>query len=364
MNMSVAVPPSGRNSLNTNTLPDGSAGVAPTGPAAAGNLGFDNRKAFDRAWDDNWVPPVMPKPRPPLHALELAGNTELVRQVNELLYADKPNPADIQSLMDLMSTKIMELAINGEALSVQDRKTRIEANQKAREKELMVAREKAVDAEKNKEWTKFWNMLKAVGTWIVAAAVTVASFMTGNPLGVAFGMYMLANATMDVVDAVRAYQGKDPIGWRLSVGELAGWIAKKLGADEQTQAIVNAVTEIVFGIAMAFATGGASLATSGSNVASNIARLGMAINAVASIAKGIQTIKTAILKYEQAESKARLDRLKVLLDRLQADMERSNDLLKVLQEAISAIWDAAADRLKMSNEAQQRIWGGGRRNMI
>lgn len=364
MNMSVAVPPSGRNSLNTNTLPDGSAGVAPTGPAAAGNLGFDSRKAFDRAWDDNWVPPVMPKPRPPLHALELAGNTELVRQVNELLYADKPNPADIQSLMDLMSTKIMELAINGEALSVQDRKTRIEANQKAREKELAVAREKAVDAEKNKEWTKFWNMVKAVGSLIVAAAVTVAGVMTGNPLLAAYGLYMAANAVMDVVDAVRAYQGKDPIGWRLSVGELAGWIAKQLGADEKTQAIVNAVTEVVFNLAMMVATMGASSASSMSNIGTAMARIGGVINGVATVAKGISTIRNALLKFEQAESKANLDRLKLILDRLQQDLERSNELLKVLQEAISAIWDAAADRLKMSSEAQQRIWGGGRRNMI
>ena len=63
-------------------MPDGMLGVQQS--AAAGNIGFDNRSSFDRAWDNNIVPPQL-KPRPPMHALQLAGNTELVRQVNELL---------------------------------------------------------------------------------------------------------------------------------------------------------------------------------------------------------------------------------------------------------------------------------------
>ena len=144
-----APPPMGTASGNTTPV------ATPT-VAAAGNIGLSTtqRSAFDRAWEDSWVPPAPEKPRPPMYALQLAGNTELVRQVNTLLYTKDVSVGDLQSLMDLLSTKVMELSINGEMMSVKDRQNKIQANLKEREKEFAIAKEKAIQAEKDKEWKK------------------------------------------------------------------------------------------------------------------------------------------------------------------------------------------------------------------
>jgi hypothetical protein len=210
-------------------------------------------------------------------------------------------------------------------------------------------------------------MLKSVVSVVVSAAVLVAGVMTANPLLAAYGAYMLVNATMDVIDSVRAYQGKDPIGFRLSVGELAGWIAKQAGADEKTQAWVNMGTEILFGLAVgggASMLGAAKAATPALTTVNRISQAAQVVQGLVNIGQGIAKIQMAYNKYEQADVKSRLDRLQVLYDQLQKQLERSQDLIKNLNEAIGAIWDTAADRLKTTREAQDRVWGGGRRNMV
>jgi hypothetical protein len=287
-------------------------------------------------------------------------------------------------IMELIKVKVMELSITGEMESMKDREGKIKENQKAREKELQVAKEKAIETEKNKDWNKFWGMMKAVGSVVLSAAVIAAGAMTGNPLLAGYGVYMMVNATMDVVDAVRAYQDKEPIGFRLSVGELAGWIAKEaFGADKKTQAYVNAGFEIAFGVVMTMGAGAVSagkaaaaaakLAEAGAaaekvskayTVGQYIGRVGQVIQGVSGFAQGHSAIQIAYLKYDSAESKAKLAQLNVIYDQIQKQLEQSNDLLKTFNEAMASVWETAADRLKNADESQKRIWGGGRRNMV
>ncbi len=371
------------------SLPDGTPTGAAQGPAAAGNLGgFEARSAFDRAWDKNIVPPNI-KPRPPMWALQLEGNTELVRQVNELLYSKTASPTDILSVMDLMKAKIMELAIDGETMALADMTKRIENNQKLREKDMAIAKEKAQVAEKNKEWTNFVNILKSVASVaasviaIVAGALMIATGVGAAPgaIMMAYGVYSLVNSTMDLVDAIRTSQGKEPIGFRLTVGELAAWIAKQAGADEETQAYWRIGAEVALAVIVTVATLGTAGASASAGAAANIAKaaeasakvakmaklFGMGANIVkgaADIAGGIMTIQNAKLKYEQAEIKSRLDQLQTLLDKLQADVEKSQELLKTLNETLMGIWDVAAERLQVLRDADRRVWGGGRGNMV
>ena len=110
--------------------------------------------------------------------------------------------------MNLLSTKVRELSSNGEMMSVKDRQDKIQANLKEREKEFAIAKEKAIQAEKDKEWKKFTDMLKSVVSVVVSALVLVAGVMTANPLLAAYGAYLLVNATMDVIDSVQAYRGE------------------------------------------------------------------------------------------------------------------------------------------------------------
>lgn len=346
--------------------------------AASGNVGLGAPpSAFDLAWDDSWVPPAPEKPRPPMFALRLAGNTELVRQVNTLLYTKDVSTGDLQSLMDLLATKVMELSIDGEMMSVRDRQKKIEANQKERDKEFEIARGKAIAAQKTAEWDKFFGMLKSIGSVVLSAAVIAAGVVSGNPLLVGYGAYMMVNAVMDVVDSVRAYQGKDPLGFRLSVGELAGLIAKKcFDADEKTALWVNLGVEIGFGLLVGGAAAAANAskvakaadaATQVSKAATMAKRIGQGaqiVQGVVNMASGLNKIQLAYDKYAMAETKARLDRLQLIYDQLQKQLETSQELIKTLSEAMSAIWESAGDRLKTSREAQDRIWGGGRRNMV
>ena len=350
------------------------------GVTAAGNVGLTatSKQAIDRAMDYNYVIPEPEKPRPPMYALDLEGNSELVRQVNTLLYDKNATPQDIMQIMELIKVKVMELSINGEMESMKDREGKIKENQKAREKELQIAKEKAVEAEKNKDWNKFWGMMKAVGSVVLSAAIIAAGVMIGNPVLAGYGVYMMINATMDVVDAVHAYQDKEPIGFRLSVGELAGWIAKEaFDADEKTQAWVNAGFEIAFGVVMSMGAGAISAgkaAAAAADAANQVSkaytigvymgRVGQVIQGVSGVAQGYMAIQTAYLKYDQAESKAKLARLNVIYDQIQKQLEQSNDLLKTLNEAMASVWETAADRLKNADESQKRIWGGGRRNMV
>jgi hypothetical protein len=374
MNMSVQ---SSAPATPTPTPTDTTAGAAAPAkatPTASGNVGLGAApSAFDRTWDDSYVPPPE-KPQPPLFQLVMKNNPELVRRVNNMLYDKKASTTELQALMDLLYSKVMELSINGEMLSVQDRQKKIEANQKERDKEFEVSKIKAAAAEKQKEWNKFWGMLKSVGSVVLSAAVIAAGVMTGNPLMAAYGAYMMVNAAMDVIDSVRAYQGKDPLGFRLSVGELAGWIAKKaFNADEKTQAIANAVTELAFGLIVG---GGASFANAGkaikageaiskaAAIGKRLGQFGQVAQGVSTIGQGFATIQMAEDKYQMDESKARMDRLQLVYDRLQKDLEKSQDLMKTLSEALAAIWEIAGDRLKTTREAQDRVWGGGRRNMV
>lgn len=371
------------------SLPNGAPTGAAQGPAAAGNLGgFEARSAFDRAWDNNIVPPNI-KPRPPMWALQLEGNTELVRQVNELLYSKSASPTDILSVMDLMKAKIMELSIDGETMALADMTKRIESNQKLREKDMAIAKEKAQVAEKNKEWTNFWNIVKAVGSVVASAAMIVAgALMVASGVGavagaimIGYGVYSLVNSSMDLIDAVRTSQGKEPIGFRLTVGELAAWIAKQAGADEETQAYWRIGAELALALVVTVATLGAASGAASASATANIAKaaeagakvakmaklFGMGANIIkgaADVAIGVMTIQNSKLKYEQAEVKARLDQLQTLLDKLQADVEKSQELLKTLNETLMSIWDVAAERLQVLRDADRRVWGGGRGNMV
>lgn len=387
MNMSIQSAPSQAQQ----PIIQGAGGGAPAAATvtASGNVGLGAPKSsFDRAWDDSWVPPAPEKPRPPMFALQLAGNTELVKQVNTLLYTKDVSAGDLQALMDLLATKVMELSINGEMMSMKDRQQKIEANQKERDKEFEIARAKAISAHKKAELEKFFGMVKSIASVALSAAVIAAGVLTGNPVMAIYGGYMLVNATMDVIDSVRTYQGKDPIGFRLSVGELAGLIAEKVfGADKQTALWINLGAEITFGLVMmggaaAYATAAkaAKAAEAAKNavdlvettnkfsktayMAQKIGQGAQIVNGVTNTMAGINKIQLEYEKYDLAETKSRLDRLQLIYDQLQKQLEASQDLVKSLSEAIGAIWENAGDRLKTSREAQDRVWGGGRRNMV
>lgn len=351
---------------------------------AAGNVGLSATpppSRIDKAWTNNYVPAVI-VPRPPLHALVLAGgNSELVRQVNNLLNDKKADPANVLSVMDLMRSKILELSMDGETQSMQDRQTRIEKNQKEREVELAAAKEKMLAAAKQEEKNKVTNILMAIGS-IVASVAMIAIGAVLAPVGggllVAYGTYSLVNAGFDLADSVRAAQGKEPIGWRPSVGELAGRIAKAFGADEETQLKANVGAELAFAVVMMIATMGAGSATGGAKaIKTGADALNKSSKLANALSKGVnytqgalalyqakQSIDTALLKYDQAEQKSRLDRLQVQYDQFNEQMKTSLELMKTLQEAYAAVWDVAAERLKSSNEALTRTWGGGRGNMI
>lgn len=344
------------------------------GVTAAGNVGLaSTRSAVERAMDNNWVPPTPEKPRPP-SPLELAGNTELVAQINALLKNKTASATDIKAVLDLLSAKVFESSLNGEMQSMKFRQDKIDANQKERQKELEAAKVKALLAAKNEEWDKFWGMLKSVTSVVLSAAVIAGGVMTGNPLLAGYGVYMMINATMDVIDSVRAYQDKEPIGFRLSIGELAGWVAKEaFKADEKTQAIVNAGFEVAFGLALgggaaifgaAKAAKGVSDASKLLNAGKTMARVGQVLKGLTDIAQGLNTIEMANLKYDMAQSKARLDRLQLIYDMFQKQMEKSNELIKMLNEALLGVWDSAAERQKISKETQNRVWGTGRGNMV
>jgi hypothetical protein len=379
----------GTSALSIDTLAGKTEGAQSTqaaqGPTASGNIGLGKTpSAFDTAWNNNTVIRE-DKPRIPTFALQLAGNTELVRQVNTLLYASKADPLDIQSIMDLLSSKILELSIDGEAQTLKDRQTKMEANQKDREKLLEVAQAKAAKANNVGDWDKIFGVVKAVVSVVASLAIMAAGAMllatgAGALVGgvmIAYGAYMLANSVLDVVNAVRATQGKDPLDLKLNLGSVMADLAKSMGASEETQMWVNLGTEVVLGVIVIIVTAGAGSGTAASNVASAAAKyadvakaakfVGQAANitgGVTGIAKGVLTINLAITKKEQADIKAQQDRLQTLYNQLSAQIKNSADFMTTLQEALMSIWDTAAARLQTTNEARLRALGGGGRSMV
>jgi hypothetical protein len=270
-------------------------------------------------------------------------------------------------------------------MALQDMTRRTEVNQKAREKELAAAKEKAELAKKNGEWDKVWGIVKAVGGMAASIAMMVAGaalIATGagavvGAMMFAYGAYSLVNAGYDLADSIGQAQGKDPSPWRPSVGELAAWIAKESGADEETQQKWRLGAEIALAVVMLVVTLGASAASSSAKLAdtaskgANLLKFGKTVGVAANIVKGvgdigqgIKRIEMAKIKYEQAEIKARLDRLQVAVTVIQSQMEKSQDLLKLLNETLMSIWDTAAERLKTLSEANRRVWGSGRGNMV
>lgn len=166
----------------------------------------------------------------------------------------------------------------------------------------------------------FWGKLFGWVSKIVSAVVSVVAMVVGAALvatgagalfGVALfalGAYMAAGVTVDVINAVRESQGKEPLSWKPTLGQLAACIAKAAGASEETQEwlklAVDIVTDIAVGIATSIMIPGAGLMLA-ANRAGKVLKAGEAMKKVIKgAAQGLELADKAGKTAKTADSAA------------------------------------------------------------
>lgn len=155
----------------------------------------------------------------------------------------------------------------------------------------------------------FWSKLLGWVGKIVTAVVAVVAMVVGAALvatgaGAALGValfalggYMAAGVTVDVINEVRKAEGKEPLSWSPTLGQLAAVIAKAAGASEETanwiKMGVDIATDLVVGIAVSIMLPGAGVAIAAQR-AGNALKMGKAIAAgMGRVQDGIKLSDTA-----------------------------------------------------------------------
>lgn len=272
-----------------------------------------------------------------------------------------------QALMDLLSNKTNEQSIKVLSNELRSDQARSKRTTEDRVKAIQEATNKAMEAAKKESGffsklfsavSKVLGPISSVLTIAVGAALTATG--VGAPLGVflmAQGAMGVASTVMDIVDKVRESQGKEPIGWRPSLGGLVGKALEKLGVSEETAQWIGVAVEITGALAAVVGTGGAALANAGRsagtvmNMVKGISTATSAVSAVANIGKQVINIQVAGLKQDAELADARALELKGQVDRLLKQMQQNTDFIKDISKRMQEINESISDSVSSTTEA-------------
>jgi hypothetical protein len=194
----------------------------------------------------------------------------------------------------------------------------------------------------------------AVGTALIATGA-------GAPLGtflLAYGVMGMANSVLDVVNTVRAGQGKPPVwgGMTLSFGGLIAKGLEAAGVDSKTAQYIGLGVEVVAAVAVVALTGGASLASAVEKAGkimktvANMQRVTTASAGMTTVGNSVIQIQVADLKKEAADADAKAETLKGQVNLLMKQISADTDLIKTLTQVVQDSFDRASQAVKNTRD--------------
>lgn len=261
-----------------------------------------------------------------------------------------------------------------------------------------------IKAEKDAE-PGFWGKLFGWVSKIVTAVVSVVAMVAGAALvatgaGAAFGValfalgaYMAAGVTVDVINEVRKSQGKEPLDWSPTLGQLAKVIAMEVfNADEETanwiKTGLDIVTDIVVGVAVSIMLPGAGMAVMakragdalkfGKAIAAGMGKIqdgvklssaavkfqkgaAMAskgegvVSATASIGKGVTDIVVAVDQKAATVASAEVKEMVAKLLKFQTALDELSSIIKDIEEKRSSGLKRCSDTVAQFGETTAQI---------
>ena len=216
----------------------------------------------------------------------------------------------------------------------------------------------------------------------VAAMATGAGALVGAGL-FALGAYMAAGVTVDVINEVRTSQGKEPLSWSPTIGQLAKLVATDVfGASEETANWIkmgfDIVTDIAVGVAVSVLTPGVGLAVMAhravkagktlpqivevgeklmkiQKVAAQVRNVQTVMESTARIGKAVSDISVAVAQKEATDISAEVKELVARLLKLNAQFEALGAAIKDIEEKRSSALKRASDGVAQTGEVQAQI---------
>ena len=290
------------------------------------------------------------------------------------------------ALMDEAQEKISKVT----AEQIKGVKNKLAADNQDKIQKLAEKIQKDKDAEPG-FWGKLFGWVSKVITAVVAVAamvVGVAAMATGAGALVgaglfALGAYMAAGVTVDVINEVRTSQGKEPLSWSPTIGQLAKLVATDVfGASEETANWIkmgfDIVTDIAVGVAVSVLTPGVGLAVMAhravkagktlpqivevgeklmkiQKVAAQVRNVQTVMESTARIGKAVSDISVAVAQKEATDISAEVKELVARLLKLNAQFEALGAAIKDIEEKRSSALKRASDGVAQTGEVQAQI---------
>jgi hypothetical protein len=174
------------------------------------------------------------------------------------------NGPDADALLEMLSAKESEISMKVLGSEIRSDQVRRQKASDERIKAIQESARKAEEAMKKEGgfWSKLFKGLgKALSIVTSAAAIVTGALLTKTGVGAPLGVFLMvqgasgiASTVMDIVDEQRIKDGKEPIGWRPTIGHGVTALLKECGVDEKTAMWVGVGVEIAVAVAVGVAS--------------------------------------------------------------------------------------------------------------
>jgi hypothetical protein len=280
-----------------------------------------------------------------------------------------PNASgDVSADIEVLNAQTSQQSIQALASGIKSDQARSKKVSDARISQIEQSTKSAIEAAKTEgSWySKLFNWvgkaLSAAASVLtaVAGAVMIATG-AGAPLGtflLAYGAMGVANSVLDLVNTIRADQGKPPLlgGMTLSFGGLIAKGLEAAGVEKQTAQLIGLGAEVIVALSTVAFTGGASLvklgelASRGIKALSIMQRVTTVSSAMTTVGNAAVQVQVADLKKDAADADVKAEKLKGQVNLLMKQIAADTDLVKTLTQVVQDSFDRASQAVKNTRD--------------
>ena len=296
------------------------------------------------------------------------------------------NGPDADALLEMLSAKENEISMKVLGSEIRSDQARRQKASDDRIKAIQDAARKAEEATKKEGgfWSKLFKGLgKALSIVTSVAAVVTGAILTktgvGAPLGIflmAQGVSGIASTVMDIVDEQRIKDGKEPIGWRPTIGHGVTALLKECGVDEKAAMWIGVGVEVAVAVAVGVASvkatsrlaktvadtstkaaqSGQQVATTTQEVSKTTGEVSKAtarVQAGSSVLQSGTTVGTSVVNWQVADLKREADLADAQAEALKGEIARLMKHMQENTEFIKEISQRMQDHMARASESVQ-----------
>jgi hypothetical protein len=337
-------------------------------------------------------PPTLSPPK------TLGASDPLLQEVVRMLNNPSTSAEDLQSIITGLMTKMSDFTTAQEANNIKDRSTEMKAAQDKRAQQIQDIAKNAADQANLGFWGKLLNIFSKIGSTLAAVATialgsALAPFSGGVSLAITvYGAYSLAVAVTDTIKEIYTAAGGTGWNFSLTLGQGIAALAQLMGASQETANWIKMGVDMAVDLAaavvlMVIPGGQVKAAQLIKNTSTNLAEIADAaskLNKFASkmgrgatrlttsanvttnttkMAQGGVQIAQADKAYDNAQIKAAMDSLKLMIDFLQQLQQMALDFMQGMLDSNVKNFEINASSLKIKSESQLLMANSGRTNM-